>query len=83
MAESLGLCDIKDVQHQLLWLPSWYLTQLGISLCFSNLKAALFPVCPLLQPLVSSYQARVDRVLRNLSLFEANVEKNIFMMIKQ
>lgn len=44
MAESLALCDIKDIQQQLLWLPSGYLTQLGIWLSFSNPKAALFLV---------------------------------------
>lgn len=44
MAKSLALCDIKDIQQQLLWLTSGYLTQLGIWLCFSNPKAALFLV---------------------------------------
>lgn len=34
MAESLALCDIKDIQQQLLWLPSGYLTQLGICSAF-------------------------------------------------
>lgn len=51
MAQSLALCDITVVQHQLLWLPSWYLTQLGISLCFSILHCGhWFPVTRLRSP---------------------------------